>query len=88
MLAKSFASCCCLALLVASLLFAADDYKLGSDSQVQVGVPQGKVTQGKWISEKVFSGTERDYWVYIPAQYDGTKPACLMVFQDGGNYAK
>lgn len=88
MLAKSFASCCCLALLVASSLFAADDYKLGPDSQVQAGVPQGKVTHGKWVSEKVFPGTERDYWVYIPAQYDGTKPACLMVFQDGGNYAK
>ena len=88
MLAKSFAICCCFALLAASPLFAADDYKLGPDSQVQAGVPQGKVTQGKWISEKVFPGTERDYWVYVPAQYDGSKPACLMVFQDGGNYAK
>ena len=88
MLVKSVARCCCIALLVASPLFAADDYKLGPDSQVQAGVPQGKVAQGKWVSEKVFPGTERDYWVYIPAQYDGTKPACLMVFQDGGNYAK
>ncbi len=34
----------------------------------------------------MFPGTERDYWVYVPKQYDGSKPACVMVFQDGGNY--
>jgi predicted peptidase len=34
----------------------------------------------------VFPGTIRDYYVYIPAQYDGTQPACLMVFQDGHTY--
>ena len=28
----------------------------------------------------------RDYFIYVPAQYDGTKPAALMVFQDGRNY--
>ena len=30
----------------------------------------------------------RDYWVYVPAQYDPATPACVMVFQDGGGYAK
>jgi enterochelin esterase-like enzyme len=68
-----------------SPLRAADDYKLGPDSERQSGVPQGNVTQHKWTS-KVFPGTERDYWVYVPAQYDGKTPACVMVFQDGGNY--
>ncbi len=63
---------------------AADDYKLGPDSQRQDGVPQGKVTQmPKWTDSKVFPGTERDWWVYVPHQYDGKQPACLMVFQDG-----
>ena len=66
--------------------FAADDYQLGPDSQRQEGVPKGKVVTGKWTSEKVFPGTVRDYWIYTPAQYDGSKPACLMVFQDGGGY--
>src|SRR5687767_10393993 len=66
---------------------AADDYKLGPDSQRQEGVPQGKVAKHSWTSS-VFEGTERDYWVYVPAQYDKSKPACVMVFQDGGNYAK
>jgi len=74
-------------MFTASAAWAVDDYKLGPDSQRQEGVPQGKVVTGKWVSEKIYPGTERDYWIYTPAQYDGSKPACLMVFQDGGGYA-
>jgi enterochelin esterase-like enzyme len=74
-----------LILTIAVSLHAADDYKLGPDSQKQPGVPEGKVTKHHWKSE-VFSGTERDYWVYVPAQYDAKAPACVMVFQDGGTY--
>jgi enterochelin esterase family protein len=66
-------------------LRAADDYKLGPDSERQSGVPEGKITQHKWKSN-IFPGTERDYWVYVPAQYDGQSPACVMVFQDGAGY--
>lgn len=62
---------------------AADDYALGSDSFPQKDVPKGKVTQHRWKTSKVYEGTERDYWVYVPAQYDGKTPACVMVFQDG-----
>ncbi len=68
-------------------LFAADDYPLGPDSQRQNGVPQGTVTQHQWTST-VFPGTLRDYWIYVPAQYDGSKPACVMIFQDGAGYVK
>jgi enterochelin esterase-like enzyme len=64
-----------------------EEYKLGPDSMRHEGVPKGAVTKYEWQS-KVFSGTIRDYWVYVPAQYDGTKPACVMVFQDGQAYAK
>jgi enterochelin esterase-like enzyme len=67
-------------------LFAADNYQHGPDSNRQDGVPQGKVSQSKFTSEKVFPGTVRDYWVYVPAQYDKEKPTALMVFQDGGSY--
>src|SRR5262249_9069458 len=35
------------------------------------------------LASQVFTNTTRHYWVYVPAQYDSTKPACLMVFQDG-----
>jgi enterochelin esterase family protein len=74
-----------LAFLTTTSVYAVDDYKLGPDSEKQQGVPEGKITQHCWKS-KVFPGTERDYWVYVPAQYDGSKPACVMVFQDGGSY--
>ncbi|HEV3440690.1 MAG TPA: esterase family protein, partial [Gemmata sp.] len=65
---------------------AADDYAFGLDSFPHDGVPKGKVTQFKWENSKVFEGTTRDCWVYVPDQYDGKTPACVMVFQDGGGY--
>jgi enterochelin esterase family protein len=61
-------------------------FKIGPDSQRQEGVPQGKVTKHEWTSEKVYPGTWREWWLYVPAQYDGTAPAALMVFQDGHAY--
>ena len=73
------------AVILPSALHAADDYKLGPDSQAQDGVPKGKVSKHSWKS-KVFDGTERDYWIYVPAQYTEKEPACVMVFQDGGSY--
>lgn len=72
--------------LLSNSAWSADDYQLGPDSMVQEGVPQGTVTKLQWKSEKVFAGTERDWWTYVPKQYDGTQPACVMVFQDGGSY--
>lgn len=72
-------------MLFAPLVWSADDYKLGPDSQEQPDVPHGKVSKHSWTS-KIFTGTVRDYWVYVPEQYDAKKPACVMVFQDGGSY--
>ena len=63
-----------------------EPYMLGPDSTAQDGVPRGEVTKYHWTSTQIYAGTERDYWLYIPQQYDGTRPACLMVFQDGGLY--
>jgi enterochelin esterase family protein len=75
-----------LLVLLATPAFAGDEeYKLGPDSMRQEGVPHGGVTKNVWRS-KIFPGTVRDYWVYVPAQYDGKKPACVMVFQDGQAY--
>jgi gluconolactonase len=59
-------------------------YTLGPDSQRQAGVPQGVVTKYTWSTSTIYPGTTRDYWIYVPAQYTATKPACLMIFQDGG----
>jgi enterochelin esterase-like enzyme len=63
----------------------AQDPKPGPDSEAHAGVPKGTVTRHVWKST-IFPGTVRDYWVYVPAQYDAKKPACVMVFQDGGSY--
>jgi enterochelin esterase family protein len=51
----------------------------------QKGVPTGEVTKSTWES-KIFAGTTRDYWVYVPKQYDPKEPTCVMVFQDGASY--
>ena len=56
------------------------------DCAEQPGVPKGKLTQMPTWKSKIFDGTERDWWVYVPAQYTPDKPACVMVFQDGGGY--
>ncbi|MBL8890802.1 MAG: esterase family protein [Planctomycetaceae bacterium] len=61
-------------------------YKLGEDSQRQPGVPRGKIEQRVFANSQVFPGTLRHYSIYVPAQYDGSQPACLMVFQDGHAY--
>nr|WP_294903711.1 alpha/beta hydrolase-fold protein [uncultured Lacibacter sp.] len=59
-------------------------YKLGPDSYRKQGVPKGTVTKHEWKS-KLYNNF-REYYIYIPAQYDPTKPAALMVFQDGHSY--
>jgi enterochelin esterase family protein len=66
---------------------AADDYQPGPDARRQPGVPEGRVTKHTW-SSRIFAGTTRDYWVYVPAQYDGSTPAAVMVFQDGAGCVK
>ena len=48
--------------------------------------PKGEVKQYSFDHSKIFPGTVRDYWVYVPKQYDPTKPACLYVNQDGRQY--
>ncbi|MBM3876710.1 MAG: esterase family protein [Verrucomicrobia bacterium] len=79
-------SACGVAVSLAAPLQAADDYQLGEDSKPQAGVPQGAVEKFSFKASKIFPGTERDGWVYVPKQYDAAKPACLMVFQDGAGY--
>ena len=49
-------------------------------------VPQGETTKHSFSNSKIFPGTARDYWIYVPKQYDPAKPACLWVCQDGIQY--
>ncbi len=68
--------------------FAADeDYVPGPDAMKKEGVPSGELTQHSWSSD-VFPGTVRDYWVYVPAQYDETTPAALLICQDGIGFVR
>jgi enterochelin esterase family protein len=67
--------------------FAADDYTRGPDSAAQEGVPRRKLEGPYEWKSKIFEGTTRKYWVYVPAQYKPETAACVMVFQDGHAYA-
>lgn len=72
------------AFFVAALTASAvDDYKPGPDSFRQPGVPVGEVKKYRFENSKIFPGTVRDYWIYVPRQYDPARPACLYVNQDG-----
>jgi enterochelin esterase-like enzyme len=56
------------------------------DLSEQPGVPRGKLTHREpWLS-KIYPGSRHEWWVYVPAQYKDDQPACVMVFQDGGDY--
>jgi enterochelin esterase-like enzyme len=58
-------------------------YETHPDSREQPDVPKGTLRQmPKWESQ-IFGGTSRDWWVYVPAQYNPASPAAVMVFQDG-----
>lgn len=48
--------------------------------------PKGEVTKYSFADSKIFPGTIRDYWIYVPQQYDPAKPACVYVNQDGVQY--
>jgi len=65
----------------------AKEYPFGPESERKEGVPQGTVTKHEWKST-IYPGTLREYFVYVPAQYDpaGTEKAAVMVFQDGHAY--
>ena len=74
-------------LLVSANLIGADNYKLSHESTTRAkGVKRGKVTAFEFEGSKIFPSTKRGCWIYVPAGYDGSKPAALMVFQDGHAY--
>jgi enterochelin esterase family protein len=62
-------------------------YVLGPDSQEKPGVPKGVVTDYEMTDSKTFPGYGRKWALYVPKQYDPSKEAALMVFQDGPGYA-
>ncbi|WP_233199014.1 MULTISPECIES: alpha/beta hydrolase [Pirellulaceae] len=73
-------------LLTATSWAQDEQYTTGPDAERKEGVPQGTVTKHVWDQSEIYPGTVRDYWVYVPKQYEKGKPACLMVFQDGAGF--
>ena len=59
------------------------EYPLGPDSLPQAGVPKGKLEGPFLFKSRIIADTVRRYWVYVPAQYSGHRPANVLVFQDG-----
>lgn len=64
-----------------------EHYEMPPEAKANASVPEGRLEKFEWKDSKVFPNTVRDVTVYIPAQYDVAKPACLMVWQDGTRHA-
>ena len=47
---------------------------------------KGDLKEYSFHNSRIFPGTEREYWIYVPRQYDASRPACLYVSQDGIQY--
>src|SRR5580692_4685159 len=73
---RSFARAGLLLALLPSIVDAADEPQTS-------GRPRGEVQKYSFDRSRIFPGTVRDYWVYVPKQYDPSKPACIYVGQDG-----
>jgi gluconolactonase len=54
--------------------------------QGSTSIPTGEVIKAEFDQSRVYPGTWREYWVYVPQQLDRSKPAPVMVFQDGIQY--
>ena len=73
-------------LLVQVSLFAQvpmEQYPIDSACVEHPGVPKGELIALTFDSAKIFPGTTRKYWIYVPAQYQADRPACVYVNQDG-----
>jgi enterochelin esterase-like enzyme len=58
-------------------------YRLGPDSLPQDGVPKGEIRGPFALPSKAYPGTQHTYWIYVPAQYEASTPASLMIYNDG-----
>jgi len=55
----------------------------GPYSYDKPGVPKGKLSEKIVHTSKIYPGMKSDLWIWAPAQYDTSKPAAVMVWQDG-----
>ena len=77
---------CLLCIVLTGKAFAQSSpeiYATDSASVEHPGVPKGELIKEHFDSSKIFPGTTRDYWIYIPAEYNPDHPACVYINQDG-----
>jgi sugar lactone lactonase YvrE/enterochelin esterase-like enzyme len=79
----AFFVCCVLAASSLSAQPPEENYPTPPEAEEKSDVPKGTIDGPHEFRSSIFPGTVRQYWVYVPAQYDAEKPACLMVVQDG-----
>jgi hypothetical protein len=70
---------CLLAQISAFEQLATENYAVDPAAIEHPGVPKGEVLSFIFENSKIFPGTSRSYWVYIPAQYNPGKPACVYI---------
>jgi len=71
-------------LLAAAFLGCQASFAATSEPRNEAQIPPlSEVTKYSFDKSKIFPGTTRDYWIYVPRQYDPAKPACVLVCQDG-----
>ena len=67
-----------------------EPYSLGHDSLPKAGVPPGRIVgHTDWMGgpDSVYPGVRRDWWIWVPQQYDDSPGPCsVMVFTDGQTY--
>ncbi len=65
-------------------------YTMPPESKPDPTIPAGKLEPQPKLQSKIFGGTNHDWWLYTPANFDPGIESNLMVFQDGQwahNYA-
>jgi gluconolactonase len=53
------------------------------EGKPNANVPHGEFLQGTISDSRIYPGTENGFEVYVPAQYDPARPACLLIKLDG-----
>ena len=54
-----------------------------AETKVDPSIPHGEILHGMITNSSLYPGTANEFQVYVPAQYDPSKPACLLVKLDG-----
>lgn len=76
-----------LSMMIGLLAFAQQAYNVRAPydpaTQKLAEDKRGEVFSFILDDSEIYPGTKREIWVYVPLQYDGSKPACLLVCMDG-----